>query len=69
MAIKRNAAIGIVIVVLLLLLPLIVHDKYFLQIFILFFLYTILATGWNIIGGYTGQVSFGHNVFFAVGAY
>jgi branched-chain amino acid transport system permease protein len=29
----------------------------------------IAATGWNILGGYTGQISFGHALFYAVGMY
>jgi len=33
------------------------------------FLFLILGHGWNIIGGYAGQVSLGHAVMFAVGAY
>ncbi|MCK7517934.1 MAG: hypothetical protein MZV64_09600 [Ignavibacteriales bacterium] len=28
-----------------------------------------MAQAWNIIGGYGGQVSFGHSVFFGIGAY
>ncbi len=31
--------------------------------------YVILATAWNILGGYTGYVNFGSAAFFAVGAY
>ena len=31
--------------------------------------YVALAYGWNIIGGYTGYVSFGNMVFFGLGAY
>ena len=27
------------------------------------------ASAWNIVGGYAGQVSVGHSVFFGVGAY
>ena len=27
------------------------------------------ASAWNVIGGYAGQVSVGHAVFFAAGAY
>lgn len=30
---------------------------------------TIAAQGWNILGGYGGQFSFGHAVFFGTGAY
>src|SRR6516162_4081889 len=32
-------------------------------------LYAIMASSWNIIGGYAGQVSVGHVVFFGCGAY
>ena len=32
-------------------------------------LYAIAASAWNIVGGYAGQVSVGHAVFFGCGAY
>ncbi|HUK10618.1 MAG TPA: branched-chain amino acid ABC transporter permease [Stellaceae bacterium] len=32
-------------------------------------LYVVLATAWNILGGYTGYVNFGTAAFFAMGAY
>ena len=31
--------------------------------------YVVLATAWNILGGYTGYVNFGTAAFFAIGAY
>jgi branched-chain amino acid transport system permease protein len=31
--------------------------------------YIVLATAWNILGGYTGYVNFGISAFFALGAY
>ncbi len=31
--------------------------------------YIVLATAWNILGGYTGYTNFGVGAFFAVGAY
>ncbi len=31
--------------------------------------YIVLATAWNILGGYTGYVNFGTASFFAMGAY
>ncbi|MBI1848368.1 MAG: branched-chain amino acid ABC transporter permease [Candidatus Rokubacteria bacterium] len=31
--------------------------------------YVLLATAWNILGGYTGYVNFGTGAFFALGAY
>ena len=38
--------------------------------FIMMFLYaTLLAQAWNILGGFGGQFSFGHALFFGTGAY
>lgn len=31
--------------------------------------YAILASAWNIVGGYVGQISFGHAAFLGLGAY
>ena len=31
--------------------------------------YIVLATAWNILGGYCGYVNFGSAAFFAIGAY
>ncbi|MBF0498688.1 MAG: branched-chain amino acid ABC transporter permease [Candidatus Riflebacteria bacterium] len=41
----------------------------FLHVLILIFLYSAMSQAWNIIGGYCGQISFGHSVFFGIGAY
>jgi len=40
-----------------------------LHIMIMIFLYTTMGEGWNVLGGYAGQFSFGHSVFFGIGAY
>ena len=32
-------------------------------------LYIIAAHGWNLLGGYVGEISFGHAVFWGIGAY
>ena len=31
--------------------------------------FIVLATAWNILGGYTGYINFGSGAFFAIGAY
>lgn len=31
--------------------------------------YAVMASGWNIIGGFAGYISLGHAVFFAIGGY
>jgi len=43
--------------------------NYWLYMLILCFLYVIWSSSWNIIGGYAGYISLGHNVFTAFGAY
>ncbi len=53
----------------LLLIPLLVRDTFLLNAMILVFLFGAMAQGWNLIGGYAGQISFGHAVFFGIGAY
>jgi branched-chain amino acid transport system permease protein len=57
------------IVICLALLPLLKPDIYYLSALFSVFLYASLACGWNIFGGYTGYMNFGHAGFFGVGAY
>ena len=56
------------IVICLALVPLVITKEYILNLIILVSLYAILAQSWNILGGYTGQVSLGHSTFFGMGA-
>jgi branched-chain amino acid transport system permease protein len=44
------------------------NEYYFFAIYTVL-QYLVLATAWNILGGYTGYVNFGSAAFFAVGAY
>ena len=53
----------------LLLYPLLFSDPFYLDIGVTFLLAAISASAWNIVGGYAGQVSVGHSMFFGVGAY
>src|SRR5574340_517781 len=68
-----KAGIPLAILAVLILLPVfqIVEGtlNYWLHMMMYIFLYVIMAVSWNIIGGYAGYVSLGHNVFFAFGAY
>ncbi len=41
----------------------------FMHSLIMIFLFTLMGQGWNILGGYAGQFSFGHSLFFGLGAY
>jgi len=42
---------------------------FFVHILIMIFLFAILGSAWNLIGGYGGQLSLGHAAFFGIGAY
>ncbi len=50
-------------------LPLIGLSTYALHILILVIMWSIIGMAWNVLGGYCGQVSFGHAAFFGMGAY
>ena len=49
--------------------PLIFTTPFQQRLGALVLLYAIIASAWNIVGGYAGQVSVGHVVFFGCGAY
>jgi branched-chain amino acid transport system permease protein len=56
------------IVICLALVPLVITKAYILNLIILICLYTTLSHSWNILGGFTGQISLGHSTFFGIGA-
>lgn len=63
------ASSGLLIAVLLL-LPLALHERPFeMRMMTIVFLYAVLGHAWNILGGYAGQTSIGHGLFFGLGAY
>jgi len=49
--------------------PLFIKNDFYLDGFILIFLWGAFSGAWNIISGYAGMVSLCHNAFFAIGAY
>ena len=49
--------------------PLLLSTPFQQRLGALVLLYAIAASAWNIVGGYAGQVSVGHVVFFGCGAY
>ncbi|HXM31339.1 MAG TPA: branched-chain amino acid ABC transporter permease [Xanthobacteraceae bacterium] len=46
-----------------------VHNEYIFFAGFVILQFIVLATAWNILGGYTGYVNFGTAAFFALGAY
>jgi branched-chain amino acid transport system permease protein len=60
---------GLVVLIVLAVLPLPIRDVYTRNLIIITILFAGLAQAWNIVGGYCGQISLGHAVYFGVGAY
>jgi branched-chain amino acid transport system permease protein len=50
-------------------LPLVTQNPYVIRIMILTSIFAILAASWYLLSGFTGQLNFGHALFFGVGAY
>ncbi len=66
---RNNFLIPLLLLISLIVLPLLVKHAYFMHVMIMIFIYAIVAEAWNILGGYTGQISLGNAMFFGVGAY
>jgi branched-chain amino acid transport system permease protein len=64
---KGNYFLGFLI--LLALLVAVVQNAFVLHLLIMVFTSIALGLAWNIIGGYGGQLSFGHAAFYGIGAY
>jgi len=60
---------GVILAIVLLTFPFIFKKPFPQRMMILIFMYALLGEAWNILGGYAGQVSLGHAIFFGLGAY
>jgi branched-chain amino acid transport system permease protein len=54
---------------LLLAIPIASNSEFYSHVFVIICLYAALATAWNIVGGYAGQLSLGHATFYGIGGY
>ena len=61
--------LAVIFFVSLFILPLITTDRYTLLMLTFANIFVIFAVSWDVLSGYTGQVNFGHALFFGVGAY
>lgn len=57
------------VIVLALLVPFVFQDSYTRHLFILAFIYAMIAANWDLSLGYTGILNFGHLALFGVGVY
>lgn len=66
---RPSRFLGLAVLAAIALWPLLVQDVFLQRIGALVLLAAISASAWNLIGGYAGQVSVGHAMFFGAGAY
>jgi branched-chain amino acid transport system permease protein len=60
---------GLPILALLLAMPAVIHDTFFLRVVTEGIMWIGLAIAFDVIAGYTGYLNFGHGAFFGMGAY
>ncbi len=59
----------LVFLVLLLVFPILIKDLYLIRILTLASIFAIFAASWDLLSGFTGQMNFGHALFFGVSSY
>jgi branched-chain amino acid transport system permease protein len=66
---RRELALGAALLALAAALPWLLTDVYTENLLILILLYAGLSQAWNVLGGYCGQISLGHALYFGLGGY
>ncbi len=64
-----SRTLALVWVAAILLLPAVYDDAYVLRVLTMTCIFAMFAASWDLLAGYTGQVNFGHALFFGAGAY
>ncbi|MCI2419546.1 branched-chain amino acid ABC transporter permease [Saccharopolyspora sp. K220] len=61
---------GLIVLLLIASLPFwFIQTNYILSVATLTLIFMTASLGWNVISGFGGQISFGHSIFFGIGAY
>ncbi|MBW1722824.1 MAG: branched-chain amino acid ABC transporter permease [Deltaproteobacteria bacterium] len=66
---NRKSVSLVVFGILFLIFPWLVRSDYYQHLVIIALIWVVVGSSWNLLAGYTGQVSFGHAIFFGTGAY
>lgn len=66
---RKKILIGIGIAIVAIAIPFILSGEFPHHVLTMMCIWAILGMGWNFIGGYAGQVSNGHALFYGIGAY
>ena len=65
----RKVLLPGILLLLFLLAPYLIRDDYFLHVLIMILYFAYMASAWNIICGYVGQLSLGHSALSGIGGY
>ncbi|MGP1613593.1 MAG: branched-chain amino acid ABC transporter ATP-binding protein/permease [Pollutimonas bauzanensis] len=64
-----KAYVSLILLAVVFIIPLYLHSAFWTNLFVLLFVFSALSVAWNIVGGYAGQLSLGHAVFYGIGGY
>lgn len=66
---KKNILAFVILGIIFSIFPFVIRSDYYQHLVIIALMWVVIGSSWNLLAGYTGQVSFGHAMFFGVGAY
>ncbi|MEH3147421.1 MAG: branched-chain amino acid ABC transporter ATP-binding protein/permease [Methylobacterium frigidaeris] len=66
---RREAVALALLLAALLAVPVLLDNAFIYHVFVTICVFAALSTAWNIVGGFTGQLSLGHGIFYGIGAY
>src|ERR687896_2471627 len=66
---RRELVPWVVFLIVFGLMPVVFNAPFQHNAVVLICVTALMATGWNVLGGFTGQISLGHALFFGIGAY
>ncbi len=66
---KNQKILTVVLLAVALVLPQLTKSMFVQNLLVLILIWSILGMGWNVVGGFCGQVSNGHSMFYGLGAY
>lgn len=66
---KLKPYVQYIVLAVLVAFPLVIQNDYYQHLMILVLMWVVIGSAWNLIAGFTGQVSFGDAAFFGTGAY
>ncbi|MGI6488152.1 MAG: branched-chain amino acid ABC transporter permease [Syntrophomonadaceae bacterium] len=66
---NKNRLVAGIVLLIAVLIPLVLDKPYYIHVLTMCLLWAYLASAWNIVGGFAGQLSLGHGIYTSVGAY